>query len=306
MWRPGYCYLTLFKEQYHEAFDWPAFPTWSEVALWDENLRREGKFRVTVKGKLWHIEEDEINGESWMMVRYLALGKHSSERVGIFVWTMEMANSLLNALSGYQFYFGTNTPEYQPVLPFVPPVEVPPDMHAEYAEARDDIINHNNNVETGRAETANAIGQMVAQLVNELRPERVPHPQIKLDMPDCYEGDPAEIDNWLRSMETYFTLTKVTDLNRTIMITLQRIKKGKGNRAGAWSAVKLKEWVEMEKEFEARVADGTMPREATMRQRSDGMVSGGLLVAPLRHKPPFEDWIQFRDEAREFFMTTEN
>ena len=99
--RPGYCYLTLFKEQYHEAFDWPVFPTWSEVALWDENLRREGRFRITVKGKLWHIEEDEINGESWMMVRYLALGKHSSERVGIFVWTMEMANSLLNALSGY-------------------------------------------------------------------------------------------------------------------------------------------------------------------------------------------------------------
>ena len=60
-----------------------------------------------------------------------------------------------------------------------------------------------------------------------------------------------------------------------------------------WSAVKLKEWVEMEKEFEAQVADGTMPREATMRQRSDGMVAGGLLVALLRHKPPFEDWVQF-------------
>ena len=69
----------LFKEQYHEAFDWPAFLTWSEVALWDENLQKEGKFRVTVKGKLWHIEEDEIRGELWMMVRYLALGKHSSE-----------------------------------------------------------------------------------------------------------------------------------------------------------------------------------------------------------------------------------
>ena len=62
---------------------------------------------------------------------------------------------------------------------------------------------------------------------------------------------------------------------------------------GAWSAVKLKEWVEMEKEFEARVVDGTMPQEATMRQRSDGMVVGGLLVVPLRHKPPFEDWVQF-------------
>ena len=172
-------------------------------------------------------------------------------------------------------------PEYQPVPPFVPPVEVPPDMHAEYAENREEIINHNNNVEMGRAEMANTIRQMVAQLVNELRPERTPHLQIKLDMPDCYEGDLAEIDNWLQSMETYFTLTKVTDLNLMIIITLQRIKKGKGNRAGAWSAVKLKEWVEMEKEFEARVADGTMPRDATMRQRSDGMVAGGLLVAPL-------------------------
>ena len=97
----GYCYLTLFKEQYHEAFDWPAFPMWSEIALWDETLRKEGKYRVMVKGKLWHIEEDEIRGESWMMVRYLALGKHSSEQVGIFVWMMEMANTLLNALSGY-------------------------------------------------------------------------------------------------------------------------------------------------------------------------------------------------------------
>ena len=106
-------------------------------------------------------------------------------------------------------------------------------------------------------------------------------------------------------MGTYFTLTKVTDLNQTIIITLQQIKKGKGNQAGAWLAVKLKEWVEMEKEFEARVADGTMPREAMMRQRSDGMVAGGLLVTPLCHKLPFEDWIQFQDEAREFFMTTE-
>ena len=234
------------------------------------------------------------------MVQYLALGKHSSEQVGIFLWTMEMANTLLNALSGYQFYFGTNAPEYQPVPLFVPPVEVPPDMHAKYAENQEEIINHNNNVETGCAETANTIRQMVVQLVNKLRPKRAPHLQIKLDMPNCYEGDPAKIDNWLRSMETYFMLTKVTDLNQTIVITLQRIKKGKGNQgnqAGAWSAVKLKEWVEMEKEFEARVADGMMPQDAMMRQRSDGMVAGGLLVAPLQHKPPFEDWVQFRDKA---------
>ena len=235
-----------------------------------------------------------------MMVQYLVLGKHSSEWVGLFVWTIDMANTLLNMLSGFWFYFGDNAPEYQPVLPFVLPVEVPPDMHAEYAENREEIINHNINVETGWAETANTIGQMVAQLVNELRPERTPHLQIKLDMPDCYDGDLAEIDNWLWSMETYFMLTKVTD--QMMIITLQQIKKGKGNQAGVWSAVKLKE---LEKEFEVWVVDGTMPWEATMRQRSDGMVAGGLLVAPLWHKLPFEDWIQFWDEAQEFFMTME-
>ena len=69
-------------------------------------------------------------------------------------------------------------------------------------------------------------------------------------MPEHYKGDPAEIDNWLQSMEPYFTLVQVTDLSQTIIITLQQIHKGKGNRAGTWPAVKLKEWVEMEKEFE--------------------------------------------------------
>ena len=35
------------------------------------------------------------------------------------------------------------------------------------------------------------------------------------------------------------------------------------------------------------------------------MVAGGLLVVPLQHKPLFKDWIQFWDEAQEFFMTME-
>ena len=89
----------------------------------------------------------------------------------------------------------------------------------------------------------------MAQIVNELKPDKVSHPQLKLEMLERYKGDPAEINNWLRSMETYYTLTDVMDLKRTIPITLQRIVKGKGNRAGTWSAVKLKEWIDMEKEF---------------------------------------------------------
>jgi hypothetical protein len=187
----------------------------------------------------------------------------------------------------------------------MPPPDIPPAAIPAYQAGQNINIDHNNVVENGRAETANAIGQMVAQLMNEWKPDKVPHPQIKLDMPDYYEGDPAEIDNWLRTMETYFALTKVMDLNQTIIITLQWIRKGKANRAGAWSAVKLKEWVEMEKEFERRVAEGSMPPDATMHQRSDGMMVDLFAVPPLQNKPPFESWTDFREEAQEFFMTTE-
>ena len=111
-------------------------------------------------------------------------------------------------------------------------------------------MEHNMAIDNRRMGMADIMGQMLAQIVNKIKPDKVPHPQIKIDMPEHYEGDPVEIDNWLRSMETYFTLVQVTNLSQTIIITLQQIQKGKGNQAGAWSVVKLKEWVEMEKEFE--------------------------------------------------------
>ena len=66
-------------------------------------------------------------------------------------------------------------------------------------------------------------------------------------------------------METYYAITDVMDLKRTIPITLQRIVRGKGNQVGTWSAVKLKEWIDMEKEFYNRVQEGTMPETASLR-----------------------------------------
>ena len=75
---------------------------------------------------------------------------------------------------------------------------------------------------------------------------------------------------------------------------------------GAWSVVKLKEWVEMEKEFEIRKAEGTMPAEATMRNRADRMMmQEGRHYTALRNKPPFINWLDFKGQAQEFFMTTE-
>ena len=150
------------------------------------------------------------------------------------------------------------------------------------------------------------MGQFMAQIVNELKPDKVSHPQLKLEMPERYEGDPAEINNWLWSMETYFTLTEVTDLKRTIPITLQRIMKGKGNRAGTWSAVKLKEWIDMEKEFFHQVQEKTMPADASLRNRNDGIITpDGTVYRALNNKAPFVDWIDFVEQAQEFFMTTE-
>ena len=53
-----------------------------------------------------------------------------------------------------------------------------------YRELRQERINHNAAVEAGRARTAEEMGQFMAQIVNELKPERVSHPQLKLEMPE--------------------------------------------------------------------------------------------------------------------------
>lgn len=107
-------------------------------------------------------------------------------------------------------------------------------------------------------------------------------------------------------METYFTLTEVTNLKHTIPITLQRITKGKGNRAGTWSVVKLKEWINMEKDFFHRIQEGTMPETAMYRNRNDGIITAdGHVFRALQHKAPFVNWIDFVEQAQEFFMMTE-
>ena len=62
---------------------------------------------------------------------------------------------------------------------------------------RQEQIDHNATVDIGRGTTAKVIGQLMAQIVNEIKPDKVMHLQIKLEMPEQYEGDPAEIDDWI-------------------------------------------------------------------------------------------------------------
>jgi hypothetical protein len=99
--RPGYCYLILFQERFHEAFDWPAYPTQSEITLFDENLREEGWFKITATGRIWHVERSDEPTGTWLTVQHLGYSKHAGDRVGLFLWTVELANLLMNALSGY-------------------------------------------------------------------------------------------------------------------------------------------------------------------------------------------------------------
>ena len=127
----------------------------------------------------------------------MAVSKHANEPVGIFIWTMEMAWNLAQALSGYRYWFGRNAPEPQEIPSPTIPEGLLPHQEDMYRELRQERINHNAAVEAGWARTAEEMGQFMAQIVNELKPERVSHPQLKLEMPERYEGDPTEINNWL-------------------------------------------------------------------------------------------------------------
>ena len=49
-----------------------------------------------------------------------------------------------------------------------------------------------------------------------------------------------------------------------------------------------------------------MPETATYRNRNDGIImADGHVFRALQHKAPFIDWIDFVEQAQEFFMMTE-
>ena len=62
----------------------------------------------------------------------------------------------------------------------------------------------------------------------------------------------------------------------------------------------------MEKDFFHRIQEGTMPEDASLRNRNDGIITAdGWVYRVLQHKAPFVDWIDFVEQAQEFFMTME-
>ncbi|KAF8671904.1 hypothetical protein AX14_005634 [Amanita brunnescens Koide BX004] len=302
---PGYCYLSLFREEVRTAFDWPAYPSWSMIATWNESLRQEIRFDLTHLNRMWHLVENDSGSGTWETVQRMSLSRYANDPVGA-TWTTNAARWLVQAIVGYQHTFGPTAPQPIEIPPPAPEGLTPAQITAA-ENAREAARLHNTTVDNNRLTAATAIGTTIGEIARVARPPPKPaKPTIKMDMPDPYEGDPAEISNWIRSMEVYFQVVDMDDMGNMILMMLQRIRKGKGNRAGTYSAVKLKEWIEAEREFARRVGEGTMTWIATYEERVNGVYAGGVLVyPPLSPKPPYTSWADFTTKLQEFFMTTE-
>ena len=71
--------------------------------------------------------------------------------------------------------------------------------------------------------------------VRTVAAERPKNPELKVEPPEFYEGDPAEIDTWLCRMTYYFTQVRLRQDNLRIAYTVQQVRKGTQNRAGNWA-----------------------------------------------------------------------
>jgi hypothetical protein len=77
---------------------------------------------------------------------------------------------------------------------------------------------------------------------------RARQPALKIDPPEYYEGDPEEIDTWLQRMNYYFGQVNVTDGFARMTYSIQRIRKGKNNRAANWANGKIGEQANFDEE----------------------------------------------------------
>ena len=112
-------------------------------------LRKEGCFEITKTQGIWHVERKETGSNTWIAVEWVAVSRHANEPVGIFIWTMEMAWNLAQALSGYKYWFGQHALEQMEVPSPTVPEGLLPHQQEMYREARQERINHNAAVEAG-------------------------------------------------------------------------------------------------------------------------------------------------------------
>ena len=53
----GYCYLYLFKPEVWSVYEWPAYPTWVDILLWNKEMRNlETPFSIRqILENLFHV-----------------------------------------------------------------------------------------------------------------------------------------------------------------------------------------------------------------------------------------------------------
>ena len=306
---PGYCYLVLFKQKYWNQYKWPAYPQLAEIAQYELHLR-EKSVNITARRTLGrnccvHIQRSFRGSNGWNQINRWIIEGRGHYEIGAFRWTAQMAAGLRDFLIGYQH-----------VMPLPVPTPIAPTGANQDAVAqREQEIA---DMEDGRMMTVNGFGQLLTNVLDEWQrthPPSTPSPLTKAEMPDHFEGDPSQVDNWLRTMEVYFTLARETTVRRRIVICLYRTRKGKGNRAGEWAGVKLQEIQKADEEYERRNAQSPTryPKDLTWAEMNNGrrdplQPEDNVLLwtrPPNHNKYPWTTWGAFKTEMHEFFMSTE-
>jgi hypothetical protein len=140
---------------------------------------------------------------------------------------------------------------------------------------------------------------------------RARQPALKIDPPEYYEGDPEEIDTWLRRMNYYFGQVNVTDGFARMTYSIQRIRKGKNNRAANWANGKIGEQANFDEErvaFIAAYPGRTYTTDEIFTVIPEAAATATHEAWPVYefvHKPPFRSWEDFTQQARDYFLTTE-
>ena len=137
-------------------------------------------------------------------------------------------------------------------------------------------------------------------------------PELKIEPPEFYEGEATEVDSWLRRMTYYFAQVRVTDDVNKIAYAIQRVRKGKGNRAGNWANGRIHEIAQYDEELAQFNTD--YPSRTASVDEMKTIVPAVEAVEGIHpawpeyefiHKHPFPTWIEFSEEMRQYFLTTE-
>ncbi|KAF8689712.1 hypothetical protein AX14_003195 [Amanita brunnescens Koide BX004] len=137
-------------------------------------------------------------------------------------------------------------------------------------------------------------------------------PELKIEPPEFYEGEATEVDSWLRRMTYYFAQVRVTEDVNKIAYAIQRVRKGKGNRAGNWANGRIHEIAQYDEEL-ARF-NTTYPGRVVSIDEMKTVVPAVDAVEGVHpewpeyefiHKHPFPTWNEFAEEMQQYFLTTE-